>query len=847
MREGMKRVVARVVLVAFFSLTLFTCGGGGGGGGTPGGSTSGADTTAPTVSSTSSANGATGVAVNAAISVIFSEAMDASSINAATFTVKAGSTAVPGTVSYSGNTATFTPTDNLAYSTSYTATITTGAKDLAGNALASDYVWSFTTGTSLSSPGIASLRNASAADLANQITRDDASLIQSFEAAQEALARAGIATVDENGVYVAAYLPASPMPDTHPDILALTLEARDRENSYRMTVNELAQSLSDLGWPFLPLPSPGEQLIDFLAAWIIAAGESPSDPQSFTPLFLAEMAKHQIPAVDLSSGNADPSQARLSLLELRLFSAAFDRIMIFPQTPIPPKTGGAHPARLSRTKTIKPLAEEDPCTKYKKIFYGPLDQVLPPALGQQLSDFGITYTVGEALNGAMENMGMKDEFGKAMASVNVLARIAKLIEIYSSLSVEVKLAEGLGAENPMHKPLAGEPDISVVFDAKVGVSDEDWTKYHEKYGELGTAADRMARDCLAKLGIPTFANTGDIAKMVEGFKVEWRLTDGSGVHAHDAPMGEQYGGCSNEPSETQLGRVRCTLQPFSDHSAKTGFIVDVIQSNPPETQAIHQSGVLKSAAVGICAEVDASEAPSLSTFITGAMGGVGIADPIAELAGGMILKLAKPKNCTTLGVTYHEDPCLIQLSPASKRLNGVAAPMAGEVCVDSWSGTFSRTLTFDDGYFISTETLSGTITWGHPVSVADLIIYSMDNASGTITIDRVEGSDCSCHGQLDMGMSEFDGSGIYPTQLVLDTNGSYNAVIGSLPTINMNCSGSKFCILGSGGPRQANYNLWGSTPPGQPWNKLINGRMQGSNVVDWINGSTLTHTWDFGR
>ena len=144
MREGMKRIVARVVLVAFLSLSLSTCGGGGGGGGAPGGSTSGTDTTAPTVSSTSAANGATGAAVNASISVIFSEPMDASTINASTFTVKAGATAVPGTVSYSGTTATFTPTDNLAYSTSYTATVTTGAKDLAGNALASNYVWSFT-------------------------------------------------------------------------------------------------------------------------------------------------------------------------------------------------------------------------------------------------------------------------------------------------------------------------------------------------------------------------------------------------------------------------------------------------------------------------------------------------------------------------------------------------------------------------------------------------------------------------------------------------------------------------------------------------------------------------------
>jgi Protein of unknown function (DUF1566)/Bacterial Ig-like domain len=55
---------------------------------------------------------------------------------------------VTGTVDYSGTTATFTPSGNLAYSTTYTATIaggTTGVKDAAGNALASNYTWSFTT------------------------------------------------------------------------------------------------------------------------------------------------------------------------------------------------------------------------------------------------------------------------------------------------------------------------------------------------------------------------------------------------------------------------------------------------------------------------------------------------------------------------------------------------------------------------------------------------------------------------------------------------------------------------------------------------------------------------------
>src|SRR2546426_1742857 len=105
-----------------------------------------ADTTAPTVTFTVPANAATGVSINGNVAAAFSKVMNPLTITPVTFTLKQGTTPVVGTVGYAGVTATFTPAGNLAPLTAYTATMTTGAKDLAGNALATDFSWSFTTG-----------------------------------------------------------------------------------------------------------------------------------------------------------------------------------------------------------------------------------------------------------------------------------------------------------------------------------------------------------------------------------------------------------------------------------------------------------------------------------------------------------------------------------------------------------------------------------------------------------------------------------------------------------------------------------------------------------------------------
>ena len=107
------------------------------------------DTTLPAVIHTQNPNGATNVFLNTKIIATFNKVMDAATVTPTTFTFKQGSISVPGKVTFTGISLIFTPAANLSPNTTYTATITTGVKDLAGNPLSSNYVWSWTTGTRL--------------------------------------------------------------------------------------------------------------------------------------------------------------------------------------------------------------------------------------------------------------------------------------------------------------------------------------------------------------------------------------------------------------------------------------------------------------------------------------------------------------------------------------------------------------------------------------------------------------------------------------------------------------------------------------------------------------------------
>jgi hypothetical protein len=122
----------------------------------PGGSftTGTTSATAPWTVVTDPADRAIGVALNKQITVTFSTAMDPTTIHGGTFTLTGpGSSLITGTVRLDLNDATatkatFTPTSNLAPSSTYTAVLVGGAvgiKDMFSNPATTNIVWTFTT------------------------------------------------------------------------------------------------------------------------------------------------------------------------------------------------------------------------------------------------------------------------------------------------------------------------------------------------------------------------------------------------------------------------------------------------------------------------------------------------------------------------------------------------------------------------------------------------------------------------------------------------------------------------------------------------------------------------------
>ena len=140
------------------------------------------DITSPTITARTPASDAIGVATATTVTAMFSEEMNPATITGTSFSLRtAADTLVDATVGYDSTTrvATLTPSAALAAGQTYTATMAggpSGVTDAAGNALAADWVWSFTTAEAL--PAASSITIWNAAAMPDAFATDDNSAVE---------------------------------------------------------------------------------------------------------------------------------------------------------------------------------------------------------------------------------------------------------------------------------------------------------------------------------------------------------------------------------------------------------------------------------------------------------------------------------------------------------------------------------------------------------------------------------------------------------------------------------------------------------------------------------------------
>lgn len=374
----------------------------------------------------------------------------------------------------------------------------------------------------------------------------------------------------------------------------------------------------------------GEELMAVLDDWVREAASAPDDPRSFTPLFLAEMARLQDAPVALPGshwtrpgrGDGPPvhlrgpprsQQLRWTLLELQLFGAAFERGRS--AGPAAAVSSGLDRTVDAITDALLPAAHAgNACIDYKDA-YGDDGGEVMGALG--------AWGVGKVLERASADLG------KALGAVAVATRIAKLASFYANEQVSVTAQPA-----SVHKP-RGEHDWGV-FTARAGVSQDEWDEYRKAAGEAAKG-DTFARDCMASLGLPRFNDVVDMAKESEDWLVEWKLTDGAG-HAMEAT--------GKENNFAFPGRRAMKMHRESPTNSRADFFIWVL----PEEE--HTGTVVRTYATAE-ARVDAAGMPSLGTLVTGGAGGLGLADALLELFSGWFQFVNMPKAYGTIEIEYH--------------------------------------------------------------------------------------------------------------------------------------------------------------------------------------------------
>ena len=366
----------------------------------------------------------------------------------------------------------------------------------------------------------------------------------------------------------------------------------------------------------------GQQLMAFLSDWVREAAKDPDHPDSFTPLFLAEMARRQGRPVDLAAAEpVDPVGHGWSLLELSLFAAAFK-----------PDPAPENEALVTLADVLLPTAHAGEFCDVAKEAWGDWGDVAETGNAEVVG-----ATVDNAFERAFGEHGGK-ALGKALGAASILGKVLKLASFYSEAQVTVES----GHPGVLHKPRYYY--TPVVFTARAGVSPEELEAY-EEISKRTAGMDKELRACLGWMGLPSSSTIADVAKGAEDWYLDWRLyANGHANWARPDNADAEFLG---------NGRIGKPMRRVSPSSVESRFVIRVVNERT-------HTGALGTGQVWVSAEVDSSSLPGLGALVGAGKGPLALADAVVEVASGWIRVVFKPKSQVVLDVEFHcKDPTTI--------------------------------------------------------------------------------------------------------------------------------------------------------------------------------------------
>ncbi|HEX6532953.1 MAG TPA: hypothetical protein VF041_00065 [Gemmatimonadaceae bacterium] len=469
------------------------------------------------------------------------------------------------------------------------------------------------------------------AKVARRIVRA-ATLDEAVTGTREALTRSGIAITDFAGTTEPATGAPSPFVVLPTEAVVLAYEARGHASHSRLTLAELAEMLSDFGWAWDGEGTSSQQMMRVVAAWVRGAQRAPNDPLSFTPLFLADMGRRQVPAVDLASDSTDPRMVKLGFLEVHLIAGALTRGLGAPPAraaaPIPAAAGQP---RLFWNASYGAVMDGGPCSDAKKWF----GETLP---GQLMSVYG-GWGVGQGMEKALGAAGLSEanvgRVSKSLDAIGLAMKIVKLAELYASAQIDVQPA----SEMPAHRPSPGVEKTAAVV-ARAGIDPKDWEEYQKSLKSTQLAGS--VRDCLETAGLPTWSDMADIAADAETWRVQWTLGEGSPKHAlHQVAGNDWY----------VMGQRIMKLKRTSPTSAEARYTFKLTEEFAKDHQGEQYDGQVQ-----VIASLRTAKAPSVSLLTDVALGGLmGLVKSLGEIGIGWFQTVVTPKSDIMVPITYHEE------------------------------------------------------------------------------------------------------------------------------------------------------------------------------------------------